>query len=56
VPIFGVLGSVVVLGESIGWGTVVGGVAILSGLWLVQSPAGESLIPSRLRSRNLQID
>ena len=39
VPIFGVLGSVLVLGESIGAGTVVGGVAILAGLWLVQKPS-----------------
>jgi drug/metabolite transporter (DMT)-like permease len=39
VPIFGVLGSVLVLGESIGAGTVVGGVAILAGLWLVQRPS-----------------
>lgn len=52
VPIFGVLGSVLVLGESIGAGTVVGGVAILAGLWLVQrpvaqpkaAPAGRSLL------------
>ncbi len=39
VPIFGVLGSVLVLGESIGAGTIVGGVAILAGLWLVQKPS-----------------
>ena len=39
VPIFGVLGSVLVLGESVGAGTLVGGVAILSGLWLVQKPS-----------------
>ena len=56
VPIFGVLASVIVLGESIGAGTIVGGIAILSGLRLIQSPPGERLIPSRLRSRNLQID
>jgi drug/metabolite transporter (DMT)-like permease len=56
VPIFGVLGSVLVLGESIGAGTIVGGIAILAGLWLVQSPAGERLIPSRFRPENLQID
>ena len=41
VPIFGVLGSVLVLGESIGAGTLVGGVVILVGLWLVQQPAQE---------------
>jgi drug/metabolite transporter (DMT)-like permease len=39
IPIFGVLGSVLVLGESIGAGTLVGGIAILAGLWLVQKPA-----------------
>ena len=39
VPIFGVLGSVLVLGESIGAGTLVGGVAILAGLWFVQRPS-----------------
>src|SRR5262245_4288265 len=39
IPIFGVLGSVLVLGESIGVGTFVGGIAILAGLWLVQKPA-----------------
>src|SRR5262245_61039521 len=39
VPIFGVLGSVLVLGESVGAGTLVGGVAILAGLWLVQKPS-----------------
>ena len=44
------------LGESIGAGTIVGGVTILAGLWLVQSPAGGRLIPSRLRLRHLQID
>src|SRR5215203_889747 len=39
VPIFGVTGSVLVLGESIGVGTIVGGVAILVGLWFVQRPS-----------------
>jgi drug/metabolite transporter (DMT)-like permease len=39
VPIFGVLGSVLVLGETIGAGTLVGGIAILAGLWLVQKPS-----------------
>ena len=39
VPIFGVLGSVLVLGETVGAGTVVGGLAILAGLWLVQKPS-----------------
>jgi drug/metabolite transporter (DMT)-like permease len=40
IPIFGVLGSVLILDESIGAGTFVGGVAILAGLWLVQQPSG----------------
>jgi drug/metabolite transporter (DMT)-like permease len=40
VPIFGVLGSVLILDESIGAGTFVGAVAILAGLWLVQQPSG----------------
>jgi drug/metabolite transporter (DMT)-like permease len=56
VPIFGVLGSVLILDESIGAGTFVGGVAILAGLWLVQQPGSGSLIPSRFRARSLQVD
>jgi drug/metabolite transporter (DMT)-like permease len=49
IPIFGVLGSVLVLGESLGAGTVVGGIAILAGLWLVQKPAPARTAPeSRL--------
>jgi drug/metabolite transporter (DMT)-like permease len=40
IPIFGVLASVLILDESIGAGTLVGGVAIVAGLWLVQQPAG----------------
>lgn len=56
IPIFGVLGSVLVLDESVGAGTLVGGIAILSGLWLVQQPSSSGLIPSRFRSRSLQID
>jgi len=40
IPIFGVLGSVLILDESVGAGTFVGGVAILAGLWLVQQPSG----------------
>src|SRR6476659_6179418 len=55
IPIFGVLGSVLILDESIGAWTFVGGVAILSGLWLVQHPASSSLIPSRFRARSLQV-
>jgi drug/metabolite transporter (DMT)-like permease len=56
VPIFGVLSSVFILGESVGAGTLVGGIAILAGLWLVQRPSSDSLIPSRFRSRLLQVD
>jgi drug/metabolite transporter (DMT)-like permease len=39
IPVFGVLGSVLVLGEPLGVGTIVGGIAILAGLWLVQEPS-----------------
>ena len=39
VPIFGVLASVVLLGEELGVGLVVGGAAIVGGLWLIQRPA-----------------
>ena len=38
VPIFGVLGSVVLLGEELGFSLVVGGAAIIAGLWLIQRP------------------
>jgi drug/metabolite transporter (DMT)-like permease len=37
VPIFGVLSSVLVLGESLRPSLVVGGVIVLAGLWLVES-------------------
>ena len=40
IPIFGVVASVLILGESVGSGTLVGGIAIVAGLWLVQQPAG----------------
>jgi drug/metabolite transporter (DMT)-like permease len=56
IPIFGVVASVLILDESIGAGTFVGGVAILAGLWLVQRPSASSLIPSRFRARSLQVD
>jgi drug/metabolite transporter (DMT)-like permease len=39
VPIFGVLSSVVLLGEELGPSLVVGGTAIIGGLWLIQRPA-----------------
>jgi len=41
VPIFGVLSSVVLLGEELGAGTILGGLAILAGLWLVQRRAAQ---------------
>jgi drug/metabolite transporter (DMT)-like permease len=50
VPIFGVLSSVVVLGEDLGPGTLVGGATILAGLWLVQRPTALSgRLPARWR-------
>jgi drug/metabolite transporter (DMT)-like permease len=36
VPVFGVLSSVLILDERLGIATVVGGLVVLSGLWLVQ--------------------
>ncbi len=36
VPVFGVVGSVLILDESLGFGTLVGGAVIVAGLWLVQ--------------------
>jgi drug/metabolite transporter (DMT)-like permease len=36
VPIFGVLASVVLLGEELGLNLVLGGAAIIAGLWLIQ--------------------
>lgn len=45
VPIFGVLSSVLVLDEALGIGTLVGGAAIMAGLWLVERPA--ALDPGR---------
>ena len=38
VPIFGVLASVVLLGEDVGVNLVLGGAAILAGLWLINRP------------------
>jgi drug/metabolite transporter (DMT)-like permease len=52
VPVFGVLSSVVVLGEDLGVGTIAGGVAIMAGLWLVQRPA--AVHPGRLSARALR--
>jgi drug/metabolite transporter (DMT)-like permease len=42
VPVFGVLSSVAVLDERLGLSTVVGGVVVLVGLWLVQRRASGS--------------
>lgn len=39
VPVFGVSSSIVVLGEPLRAGLVVGGAIVLAGLWLVQRPA-----------------
>lgn len=38
VPIFGVLASVVLLGEDLAINLVIGGAAIIAGLWLIQRP------------------
>jgi drug/metabolite transporter (DMT)-like permease len=38
VPIFGVLSSVLVLGERLRPGLALGGAIVLAGLWLVQTP------------------
>jgi drug/metabolite transporter (DMT)-like permease len=54
VPIFGVLSSVLVLGEDLGGATLAGGAAILAGLWLVQRPG--SVKASRFSARALQTD
>ncbi|MDQ4030261.1 MAG: DMT family transporter [Actinomycetota bacterium] len=37
VPVFGVLSSVLLLDEQLGVSTVLGGIVVISGLWLVQS-------------------
>jgi drug/metabolite transporter (DMT)-like permease len=36
VPVFGVLSSVIVLDEGLGLSTIVGGIVVLAGLWVVQ--------------------
>jgi drug/metabolite transporter (DMT)-like permease len=38
VPIFGVLGSVLLLGEELAVSLAIGGTAIIAGLWLIQRP------------------
>jgi drug/metabolite transporter (DMT)-like permease len=40
VPVFGVLSSVAILGEELRVSTIVGGAAVIGGLWLIQRPAG----------------
>jgi drug/metabolite transporter (DMT)-like permease len=47
VPIFGVLGSMLILGEELSATTFAGGVAIVLGLWLVQRPGPEAAEPAR---------
>jgi drug/metabolite transporter (DMT)-like permease len=44
VPVFGVLGAVLLLDEPLGALTLVGGVAVIAGLWLVQhrTPPGRT--------------
>lgn len=38
VPIFGVVASVFLLGEELGVNLLLGGAAIIAGLWLIQRP------------------
>jgi drug/metabolite transporter (DMT)-like permease len=38
VPVFGVLSSVAILGEELRLSTVIGGAAVIAGLWLIQRP------------------
>jgi drug/metabolite transporter (DMT)-like permease len=52
VPIFGVLGAVLLLGESLSVFTVLGGIAVLAGLWLVQHRApAKAAAPLRSAAR-----
>jgi drug/metabolite transporter (DMT)-like permease len=52
VPIFGVLGAVLLLGESLTVFTVLGGAAVLAGLWLVQHRApAKAAAPGRTPAR-----
>jgi drug/metabolite transporter (DMT)-like permease len=54
VPVVGVLSSVVLLGESLGPLTLVGGVVVLAGLWLIEhrgTPAKPTPIPTGAATR-----
>ncbi len=46
VPIFGVVSSVLILGEHLSRLTVIGGALVLAGLWLVQRRPGERPTPA----------
>jgi drug/metabolite transporter (DMT)-like permease len=48
VPIFGVLSSVLVLGERLRPALALGGAVVLAGLWLVQAPPGRGARAGRL--------
>jgi drug/metabolite transporter (DMT)-like permease len=41
IPVFGVLSSVIILGERLAWQTLAGGAMVVGGLWLVQSRGQE---------------
>jgi drug/metabolite transporter (DMT)-like permease len=57
VPVFGVLSSVLILDEKLTVSTLVGGLIVIGGLWLVQrKSASEPVEASRIPPRALQID
>jgi drug/metabolite transporter (DMT)-like permease len=47
VPVFGVLSSVAILGEELRVSTIVGGTAVIAGLWLIQRPPEAKEIATR---------
>jgi drug/metabolite transporter (DMT)-like permease len=49
VPVFGVLSSVAILGEELRVTTVVGGAAVIAGLWLIQRPHEPEAVSKRRR-------
>lgn len=49
VPIFGVIGSMLILGEELAATTFAGGAAIVLGLWLVQRPERPAAAPAEAR-------